>query len=84
MQRGKTDSVDAQRIAEYARRAAPYRFRDQARLWTPPRQVIQQLAYLSSVRQRLNQAYNSLAGPLAEQDRAAGAVVCKSKLTEES
>lgn len=63
MQRGKTDSVDAQRIAEYA-----YRFRDQARLWTPPRQVIQQLAYLSSVRQRLNQAYNSLAGPLAEQE----------------
>ena len=57
MQRGKTDSVDAQRIAEYA-----YRFRDQIRLWTPPRQIIQQLAFLSSVRQRLNQAYNSLAG----------------------
>lgn len=63
MQRGKTDSMDAQRIAEYA-----YRFRDQARLWTPPRHIIQQLAYLSSVRQRFNQIYNSLAGPLAEQE----------------
>lgn len=30
MQRGKTDKVDAQRIAQYA-----YRFRDQIRLWEP-------------------------------------------------
>ena len=32
LQRGKSDSIDAQRIAEYARRAAPYRFRDRMRL----------------------------------------------------
>ena len=63
MQRGKNDTVDAYRIAEYA-----YRFRDQIRLWTPPRPVIQQLAFLSAARQRLIQAYNLLAGPLAEQD----------------
>lgn len=63
MQRGKNDTVDAQRIAEYA-----YRFRDQIRLWQPPRPVIQQLAFLSAARQRLIQAYNLLAGPLAEQD----------------
>jgi len=62
LQRGKTDAIDAQRIAEYA-----YRFRDQLRLWQPPRQVIQQLAMLSATRQRLILAYNQLALPLAEQ-----------------
>lgn len=61
LQRGKTDSIDAQRIAEYA-----YRFRDQIRLWEPPRQVIQKLALLSAARQRLISVYNQLAGPLAE------------------
>ena len=63
MQRGKTDKVDAQRIAQYA-----YRFRDQMRLWQPPREVMQQLAFLSATRQRLNQAYNLLAVPVAEQE----------------
>ncbi len=63
MQRGKTDKVDAQRIAQYA-----YRFRDQMRLWEPPREVIQKLAFLSATRQRLNQAYNLLAVPVAEQE----------------
>ena len=51
MQRGKTDKVDAQRIAQYA-----YRFRDQMCLWQPPREIIQKLAFLSATRQRLNQA----------------------------
>ena len=63
MQRGKTDKVDAQRIAQYA-----YRFCDQMRLWQPPRQVLQTLAFLSTTRQRLNQAYNLLAVPVAEQE----------------
>ena len=63
MQRGKTDKIDAQRIAQYA-----YRFRDQIRLWEPPREVIQKLAFLSATRQRLNQAYNMLAVPVAEQE----------------
>ena len=63
MQRGKTDKVDAQRIAQYA-----YRFRDQMRLWEPPREVIQKLAFLSATRQRLNQAYNLLAVPVDEQE----------------
>ena len=62
LQRGKTDNIDAQRIAEYA-----YRFRDQLRLWEPPRAVIQPLAMLSATRQRLIGVYNQLAGPLAEQ-----------------
>ena len=63
MQRGKTDKVDAQRIAQYA-----FRFRDQMRLWEPPREVIQKLALLSATRQRLNQAYNLLAVPASEQE----------------
>ena len=42
MQRGKTDKVDAQRIAQYA-----YRFRDQMRLWEPPREIVQKLAFLN-------------------------------------
>ena len=63
MQRGKTDKVDAQRIAQYA-----YRFRDQMRLWQPPREIIQKLAFLSATRQRLNQAYNLLAVPVDEQE----------------
>ena len=62
LQRGKTDTIDAQRIAEYA-----YRFRDQIRLWEPPRQVVQELAMLSAARQRLIGVYNQLAGPLSEQ-----------------
>ena len=45
---GKNDAIDAQRIAEYA-----FRFRDQMRLWQPPRPVLQKLAALSALRQRL-------------------------------
>lgn len=63
MQRGKTDKVDAQRIAQYA-----YRFQDQMRLWEPPREVVQKLTFLSATRQRLSQAYNLLAVPVAEQE----------------
>ncbi|MFN8343496.1 MAG: transposase [Spirosomataceae bacterium] len=62
LQRGKTDSIDAQRIAEYA-----YRFQDHLRLWEPPRAIIQKLAMLSAARQRIIGVYNQLAGPLAEQ-----------------
>ncbi|GAB4051927.1 transposase [Spirosoma litoris] len=47
---------------------ATRRFRDQIRLWTPPREVMQQLAFLSATRQRLNQAYNLLAVPVSEQE----------------
>ncbi|MDF7819379.1 transposase [Runella sp. MFBS21] len=48
LQRGKNDAIDAQRIAEYA-----FRFRDRMRLWQPPRPVLQKLAALSALRQRL-------------------------------
>lgn len=55
LQRGKTDAIDAVRIAEYA-----FRFKDKTRLWQPPRQVIQRLAALSAVRHRLLTARQQL------------------------
>lgn len=61
MQRGKNDAVDAARIAQYASR-----FRDRLRLWQPPRPVIQKLAYLSALRQRLLVARQQLQQPVAE------------------
>lgn len=72
MQRGKTDKVDAHRIAEYA-----YRFRDRTRLWQPPRPIVRQLAFLSAARQRVIQVYNQLAGPLDEQDTFISSTVQK-------
>jgi transposase len=63
LQRGKNDAIDAQRIAEYA-----YRFRDQMRLWQPPRLVLQKLAALSSLRQRLLLVRQQLQQPITEQE----------------
>ncbi|WP_245776880.1 IS110 family transposase, partial [Spirosoma endophyticum] len=48
LQRGKSDSVDAQRIAEYA-----YRFQDRTRLWNPARPVMKKLTEFTRLRQRL-------------------------------
>ena len=62
LQRGKSDAIDAQRIAEYA-----FRFRDQMRLWQPPRPVMQKLAALSALRQRLLLVRQQLQQPLTEQ-----------------
>jgi len=62
LQRGKTDAIDAQRIAEYA-----FRFRDQIQFWQPPRPVMQKLAALSALRQRLIGVRQQLQQPLTEQ-----------------
>ena len=64
LQRGKSDSVDAQRIAEYA-----YRFQDRLRLWQPARPALKKLTELSRLRQRLLGMINQLQVPLAEQKR---------------
>lgn len=61
MTRGKNDKMDARRIARYA-----HRFVDQVRLWRPVRQVVQELAVLSSLRERLVAARKQLATPLKE------------------
>jgi transposase len=48
-------------------RAAPFRFRDKMRLWQPPRPILQKLAALSALRQRLIGVRRQLEQPLAEQ-----------------
>lgn len=62
LQRGKTDAIDAVRIAEYA-----FRFRDKICLWQPPRPVLQKLAALSALRQRLLRIRQQLQQPIDEQ-----------------
>jgi transposase len=60
--RGKNDRIDAIRIADYA-----YTKRDKVRLWAPKREVVQQLANLAAVRNRLIEAKKLLKTPLQEQ-----------------
>lgn len=59
--RGKTDQVDAKRIALFA-----YKNRDEARLWTPPRTVIAQLDRLTAQRARLVKVIKQLQTPLTD------------------
>lgn len=59
--RGKNDKVDAIRIADYA-----YTQREKVRLWTPKREVIQQLGHLTAARTRLIDAKKMLKTPLME------------------
>ncbi|AUD06906.1 transposase [Spirosoma pollinicola] len=61
LQRGKNDAIDARRIAEYA-----FRFQDQMCLWQPPRLVLQKLATLSTLRQRLLRVRQQLQQPVNE------------------
>lgn len=61
LQRGKSDRIDAQRIAFFA-----FRNQDKARLWNAPRTVIQQLKRLTGVRERLLLAVAQLNKPLQE------------------
>ena len=60
-QRGKSDRLDAKRIAQYA-----YRFQDKAQRWQPDRGVIRQLKALVSIRERLIKSRASIAQPLNE------------------
>jgi transposase len=61
MVRGKSDQVDARRIALYALRNYPT-----LKLWEPPREVIQRLRALLSVRERLVKMRVLLTVPLQE------------------
>ena len=63
MIRGKNDKVDAQRIALYA-----YKNREEVRLWTPKRDVIQQLDRLTATRSRLVKVRKMLQTPLTDSD----------------
>ena len=60
-QRGKSDRLDAKRIAQYA-----YRFQDKAQPWIPDRRVIRQLKALFSLRERLIKSKDSLTKPFKE------------------
>lgn len=61
MQRGKNDKIDSYRIAIYA-----FKNRDSVRLWQPPRQAVQQLQYLITVRARLVSIIHQLKTPMKE------------------
>ena len=59
--RGKSDQVDANRIALYAAR-----FEDKCKLWQPPRKVIRRLQQLVTTRTRLLNSLKRLKTPLKE------------------
>ena len=61
LQRGKTDPLDARRIAAYC-----LRNQDQARLWEPPSQAIETLNQLVRARERLIQVQSQLSVPVKE------------------
>jgi transposase len=80
--RGKTDKLDAKRIALFA-----YKNREDARLWAPPRQVISQLDRLTAQRARLMKAIKLLKTPLtntegfiSKEDRNANQQACSHSL----
>ena len=60
-QRGKSDRLDAKRIAQYA-----FRFQDKAQRWIPDRAAIRQLKVLVSIRERLIKSHDSIAQPLKD------------------
>lgn len=81
LQRGKSDKVDALRIAQYA-----YRNKEELKLWTPKREVIQQLKYYATLRNRLINAKKKLTVAFKETayfDKAASQkmkTLCKSSV----
>ncbi|OCX54236.1 hypothetical protein BEL04_08240 [Mucilaginibacter sp. PPCGB 2223] len=60
--RGKTDKMDAMRIADYA-----YRNREHLRFWAPKRLVVQQLGQLNALRKRLQGIQHILKVSLKQQ-----------------
>lgn len=66
--RGKSDRMDAARIAEYA-----YRYSDRARLWTAEPAALVRLRDLLALRERLVRAATALKVPKAEAARMAKA-----------
>jgi transposase len=64
IQRGKTDQVDAKRIAEYA-----FRFQDKLKPWQPPAEALQKIRELLVVRERLVKSRKSLMVTLGDSKR---------------
>lgn len=61
MTRGKSDVIDAERIALYG-----FRYQDKIRLWAPPREVIRQLRALAVTRKRLINVRKMMSVPIKE------------------
>jgi len=61
LQRGKNDQLDARRIATYA-----FTFKDRARLWQPPREEVQKIHDLLTLRERLIESRKSILTPIEE------------------
>ena len=61
MKRGKTDAIDASRIAEYA-----FIHRHRMRLWSPPRKEVKRLRALITMRDRLVNSLKELKVPVRE------------------
>jgi transposase len=61
VQRGKSDPIDAKRIAEYA-----YLRKDKAVLWQPPREVLLEINDLLTLRDRLVETRKALKQPIKE------------------
>ena len=61
VQRGKSDPVDARRIAFYA-----YKNRQEARLWVPRREAVEQLKELLNLRKRFLNSLSRLKKPIKE------------------
>lgn len=61
--RGKNDKIDAKRIGEYA-----YKNREEIKLWTPKREIIEKLARLTVLRDRLLGVKKQLRVPIEEQE----------------
>jgi transposase len=59
--RGKTDKLDSILIAQYS-----YKNRENPRLWSPKREIIQELDRLTAIRSRLKNAVKMLETPLKD------------------
>lgn len=64
MTRGKTDKIDAIRIARYG-----YKNQEDAKIWTPKREVVEELAVLLKSRKRLLKVKAQLTSSISEAKR---------------
>jgi transposase len=72
MIRGKSDQIDARRIAVYA-----FKNRETLRLWEPPREIIQRLRAILTLRERLVKMRVQLSVPVKESQEFISPAVSK-------
>ena len=69
LKRGKSDQIDARRIAQYA-----YKNVQELRFWTPPRKIIEKIKSLLALRSRLVGIKVQLTVPIKEQEPVSAAL----------